>query len=138
MKQLLRNLNSWYSFLHIHSILNNLVSKYSAAYFPFAPKSTKRPLSVNEGYGFVVTQEFVDLFPRLSSAFDKGFQEPKIIEGVETKTADDKKKKRAKRKVSSAKNEAVELYAVEKAVKQFCSENNLKEKIIGGLMWRIL
>ena len=113
----------------IEIILNNLVSKYSAAYFPFAPKSTKRPLSVNEGYGFVVTQEFVDLFPRLSSIFEKGFQEPKIIEEVETKATDDKKKKIAKRKVSSAKNEAVELYAVEKAVKYLTEQNYKIERM---------
>ena len=113
----------------IEIILNNLVLRYSAAYFPFAPKSTKRPLSVNEGYGFVVTQEFVDLFPRLSSIFEKGFQEPKIIEEVETKTTDDKKKKIAKRKVSSAKNEAVELYAVEKAVKYLTEQNYKIERM---------
>ena len=114
----------------IELVVKGLVEKYNAAYFPFVlPKDNKRKLSLNEGYGFIVPQEFVDLFPKLNSTFEKGFQEPKFIEGIEAKTPDEKKKKRTKRKVSSAKNEAIELYAVEKAVKYLTKQNYKIERM---------
>tara|TARA_B100002052_G_C15791383_1_gene556514 strand:+ start:73 stop:1080 length:1008 start_codon:yes stop_codon:yes gene_type:complete len=111
----------------IDIILKNLVLKYNAAYFPFAPKSEKRPLSVNEGYGFIVTQEFVDLYPQLASSFEKGFEE--ISYETKEKSADKKIKKGKKRKVSSAKNEAIELYAVDKAEKYLIKEKYLVERM---------
>ena len=101
----------------IEIILNNLVSKYNAAYFPFAPKTPKRPLSVNEGYSFVVTQEFIDLFPKLSISYEKGFDSAEELDFSKKKIKNDNKKKT--RKISSAKNEAIELYAVDKAEKYF-------------------
>ena len=114
----------------VEMVVKGLVEKYNAAYFPFVlPKSNKRRLSLNEGYGFIVTQEFVDLFPKINSSFDKGFQEPKLIEGTEDKSLDNKKKKKTKKKISSAKNEAIELYAVEKAVKYLIEQNYKIERM---------
>ena len=111
----------------IEIILNNLISKYNAAYFPFANKTSKRPLSVNEGYGFVVTQEFIDLFPRLASTFDKGFEDVSTENEIQNISKPEKKYK--KKKVSSAKNEAIELYAVDKAEKHLLKQNYLVERM---------
>ena len=111
----------------IEIILSNLVSRYSAAYFPFATKSAKRSLSVNEGYGFIVTQEFVDLYPKLASSFEKGFEE--ISHETKEKSNEGTIKKSKKKKVSSAKNEAVELYAVDKAEKYLIKEKYLVERM---------
>ena len=84
-------------------------------------------MSVNEGYGFVVTQEFIDLFPRLASTFDKGFEDVSTENQIENISKPEKKYK--KKKVSSAKNEAIELYAVDKAEKHLLKQNYLVERM---------
>lgn len=95
----------------LETILNDLTLKYDAAYSPFKPKTSKRSLSVNEGYGFVVTQEFVNLFPSLVNAFESNY----ISKDKEQKSLKDPKSflDKKKKKVSSARNEAIELRAVE-------------------------
>ena len=96
----------------IEYIIEDLKNRYNKApYFPFGPASKKRNyLSTNEGYGFAVSQSFVDLFPKLKEALDK------LRDGKKIKSQTDVPEKAP---VNQDKEDAVEFYAFERAKKYY-------------------
>jgi len=102
----------------IETLSNSLKSRFGSSYFPFYIRKSRPYLSVNEGYGFIVNQDFVDLFPQLSKFIGNKFQ---IKQNIETNKKPGKQKNKPL-KISSQKRECVELYAVKKAEKDFISK----------------
>lgn len=96
----------------IEYIVEDLRTRYNKPpYFPFSPATEKRKsLSVNEGYGFVISQSFVDLFPKLKEALDK------FRKGKKIKLGNDKPDRQP---VNQDKKDAVEYYAFERAMKYY-------------------
>ena len=101
----------------IKNIINYLRGNGKTPYFPFSPATDKRKyLSTNEGYAFIVTEDFINLFPSLKNSIEN-IETTKESSKQRKAKAKTKNKSKSVSKVNSAKNEAIELYAVKKAIK---------------------
>ena len=100
----------------VKNIINNLEERFKTSYFPFHLTSEERNyVSTNEGYAFIVTQDFADLFPSLKKALENKNKSQENKKQIERKSETKSKRSRGY-KVDPVKNEAIELHAVRKAI----------------------
>ena len=112
----------------VKNIINNLEERFKTSYFPFHLTTEERNfISTNEGYAFIVTEDFANLFPALKNALVNKDSAYKKTRKAKSKQKP-KYKSRSGNKVDPLKNEAIELHAVKKAIKYYENKDFIVEE----------